>query len=301
MQAMIQWDDLRMLLAAHRSGSLARAGRALGVDATTVGRRIAALERQLETALVVRTRDGLRTTPAGARAARAAASLEEAVAAMERELAGLDARVEGVVRVTSGEAVIVHALSPALPLLRAAHPLLRVELVGTSRSLDLARGEADLAVRLFRPREPGLVTRRVAVLRYGLYAAPSYLARAGTPRGAAELRQHDVIGLDVDLESTPEMRWLSRHVPEESFRIRASTVTAVVAACRAGMGIAAVAERFVERDPNLVRILPGLAPPTREAWLVLHPDLRRTARVVAVSKWIGEALAAPPSTHLELV
>jgi len=291
MHGMIQWDDLRHLRAAHRAGSLAGAARALGVDATTVGRRIAAAERALGARLLVHVREGVRLTPAGLRAARAATAVEDAVSELERELSGADARVEGVVRVTSGDGVIVHALAPALPLLRARYPALRVALLAATRALDLERGEADLAVRLYRPREPGLVARRVGVLRYGLYAAPAYLARAGTPRTAAELARHDLVGFDEPLAATPEMRWLGRHAPEDRCVVTASTIPAVLAACRAGMGIAAVAERFAQDDPGLVRLLPRADLPAREAWLVLHPDLRRTARFAAVSEWIGAALA----------
>jgi DNA-binding transcriptional LysR family regulator len=125
MQAMILWDDLRFLLAL-REGSLAAAARALRVDATTVGRRLAAAERALGTRLFTRTPEGLTPTAAGLRALAAAERTDEAVLALEREVSGGDARAEGTVRITSGDGVLVHALAPALPLLVARHPSLRV-------------------------------------------------------------------------------------------------------------------------------------------------------------------------------
>jgi DNA-binding transcriptional LysR family regulator len=289
MQAMVHWDDMRYLLAAHRDGSLAAAARTLGVDATTVARRIAALERALGARLITRTRSGLRATTAGLGVVTAAARVNEAVEVVEREVAGADTRLEGRVRVTSGEGVLARVLAPALPGLRARHPGLRVELIAASRALDLLHGEADLAVRLFRPREPGLVARRLTSLSYGLFAAPSYLARAGAPRNASELAGHDVLGFDASLEPTPEMRWLARHVPPAAMRFRTSSTVVLLAACEAGAGIAALPERLTA-GLGLARVLPRADLPDREAWLVMHPDLRRTARIVAVSAWIGETL-----------
>ncbi len=291
MQVMIAWDDLRFLLAL-RDGSLAAAARALRVDATTVGRRLAAAERTLGTRLFTRTPDGLRPTAAGLRALAAAEKAREAVLALEREVAGADERVEGTVRITSGDGVLIHALAAALPVLLDRHPSLRVELLATSRPLDLTRGEADVAVRLFRPREPTLVATRAAILRYGLFASRDYLQRAGTPRSLAELARHDVIGFDSSLAATAEMRWIAQHVPPERLRVRGSTIPVVLAACRAGAGIAAVAELFAVQDPGLTRVLPSVALPSREAWIVTHPDLRRSARIVAVTAWITSALAS---------
>jgi DNA-binding transcriptional LysR family regulator len=291
MQAMISWDDLRVLLAAHRGGTLAGAGRLLGVDATTVGRRLSALQDALGARLVERTPDGLALTAAGLRAVAAAEATDDLVTGLARELSGADARVEGTVRLTTGDGLLVHVLAPALPALRARHPALRLELLAATRPLDLARREADVAVRFFRPREPGLVAKRLAPLSYGLYAAPAYLAQKGTPRRAADLAEHDLVGFDAALASTPEMRWLARHAPEDHFVVRASTTPVILAACRAGLGIAAVADIIARGEPGIVRVLPRVAPPEREAWAVLHPDLRASARVNAVLAWLAEVLA----------
>jgi DNA-binding transcriptional LysR family regulator len=294
MQAMFLWDDLRVLLAAHRGRTLAGAGRALGVDATTVGRRLHALEEALGARLVERTPEGLVLTEAGLRAVAVAEKADDLVTGLGREVSGADARTSGVVRLTTGDGLLVHVLAPALPALRARHPGLRLELLASTRPLDLARREADLAVRFFRPREPGLVAKRLAPLSYGLYAAPAYLARAGEPRRAADLGAHDLVGFDASLAATPEMRWFARHAPEDRFVVRASTTPVVLAACRAGLGVAAVAEIIARGEPGIVRILPRAALPEREAWAVLHPDLRGSARVGAVLEWLGETLAGAP-------
>lgn len=294
MQAMIVWDDLRILLALHRGRTLAAAGRALGVDATTVGRRLAALEEALGARLFDRTPEGLEPTEAGRRAAALAERTDEGVTALEREVGGFDARVEGSVRLTTGDGLLAGVLIPALPALLARHPGLRLELLAGTRAYDLTRREADIAVRLFRPREPALVAMRLTPIPYGLYAAPAYLARRGSPARASELAAHDLLGFDASLERTPEMRWLLARAPEARFVVRCSTTPALLAACRAGLGIVACATRIADAEPGIARVLPRAKLPTREAWAVYHPDLRGSARIAAVLEWLAEVLRAPP-------
>ena len=122
-------------------------------------------------------------------------------------------------------------------------------------------------------------------------ARSTVIARAGTPRRASDLAAHDLVGFDASLAGTPEMRWLARHAPDDRFVVRASTTPVLLAACRAGLGVAAVAEIIARGEPGLARILPRVALPEREAWAVLHPDLRGSARINAVLEWLGEVLA----------
>lgn len=292
MQGMIAWDDLRALLAVHRGRSLAAAGRALGIDATTVGRRLGALEQALGARLFERTPEGLSPTEAGRRAVALAERTDEGVTALEREVGGADARVEGPVRLTAGDGLLVNVLVPALPGLLARHPGLRLELFAGTRAYDLARREADVAVRLFRPREPSLIATRLAQVGYGLYAAPAYLGRRGAPARAADLAGHDLLGFDASLDRTPEMRWLRARAGEDRFVLRCSTTPALVAACRAGLGIMACAARIAAAEPGLARVLPRVALPAREVWAVYHPDLRGSARVGAVLDWLAATLRA---------
>jgi DNA-binding transcriptional LysR family regulator len=295
MQGMIPWDDLRVALAVHRGRTLAAAGRMLGVDATTVGRRLTALEGALGARLFDRTPEGFTPTDAGRRAIAIAERTEDGVTDLARAVGGADARIEGTVRLTAGDGMLANVLVPALPVLLARHPGLRLELLAATRAYDLARREADLAVRLFRPREPALVTRRLADLPYGLYASPSYVARRGAPLRVSDLEKHDLLGFDASLERTPEMRWLLDRVPEDRFVARCSTTPVLVAACRAGLGIMACATPIAASEPELVRVLPRAALPAREAWAVYHPDLRSSARVGAVLAWLSETLAAAPA------
>ncbi|HEX7837121.1 MAG TPA: LysR family transcriptional regulator [Kofleriaceae bacterium] len=280
------WDDLRVFLAVHRRGSHGGAARLLGVDPSTIGRRVAALEAALGTRLFDRLPGGVELTAAGATLLSHATRVEEEALAAGRELGGVDARVTGTVRLTASDGMLHYLILPALDTLRRAHPGLLLELRGDPRTLDLARREADIAVRLFRPRGSSLVARRCATMRNGLYASHAYLARRGLPRSAADLRGHDFIGFDASFDNVPTLRWLRQHVPDPRWTVRASTSTPQVLACVEGAGIAIVASFIARREPRLVPVLPSLQPPSRDVWLVVHQDLRRTARVTAVLDWL---------------
>jgi DNA-binding transcriptional LysR family regulator len=216
--------------------------------------------------------------------------MAELVTGLEREVAGADERVEGLVRVTAGEGILVHAVAPAVPELYARYPGLQLEFIGATRTLDLARREADVAVRLSRPRETGLVTRKLGVLEYGLYASLEYLRRKGTPKRLADLASHDFVAFDASLDSVPEMRWLAKHVPPERIVLRASTLPVMLSACVSGVGILAMGRLF-GRAAQLTQVLPSQELPSREAWGVVHPDLRKVARVKVVLDWLAEVLA----------
>ncbi len=291
MQGMHHWDDLRVFLAAHRGRSHAAAARLLGVDATTVGRRLSALESALGARLFDRTREGLSLTREGARVLSMAEHIEERFLGLEREVGGSDVRLEGLLRLTAGEGLMSLVLVPHLLEFREKHPGIDLELRTDSRPLDLARREADVAVRLFRPREEALVVRRLGSLPYGLYASEAYLAHRGHPRTQRELSRHDFVTFDPSLDSVPEMRWLRRHAPGARYAVRTNSTSAILAACASGQGLAAVATAFASANPRLVRVLPGAKLPTREAWSAVHQDLRGNARVRALLSWLVDLFA----------
>lgn len=289
------WDDLRVFLAVQRRSSHGGAARLLGVDPSTIGRRMAALEAALGTRVFDRTPSGVTLTPEGATLLSRAARIEEEALALERELGGADARVTGTVKLTASDGILHYLVLPALEELRRANPGLTLDLRPDTRSLDLARREADIAIRLARPRSTSLIARRCGRLRQGLYASQSYLVRRGMPRSAADLRQHDFVGFDASLDELPQARWLSGMVEEPRWTVRASTTTPQVLACLEGAGLTLLGTFVAAREPRLVPVLPSLHPPDRDVWLVVHQDLRKTARVTAVMEWLRLTLR-----HLEI-
>jgi DNA-binding transcriptional LysR family regulator len=284
----LEWGDLRVFLAVHRAGSHAGAARALGVAATTVGRRLAALEGAAGARLFARTPDGLLPTAAARALLPRAERVEAEVQDAARELTGADARPTGTVRITCGDGFGAYVLGPALPRFLAEHPGLAVEVVPSVRVLDLTRGEADVALRLFRPREKSLVARRVGTERYALYAAPAYLARRGTPRTARELAGHDLVLYDRDLDRMRSQAWFLRLAAGARVAVRASATTTLHAACAAGAGIAVLTRSVVLQDPRFVNVLPRLEAPASEMWLVSHADLRASARVGVALRFLEE-------------
>jgi molybdate transport repressor ModE-like protein len=264
----LDWEDLRVFVALARAGSLSAAARELKVSHATVGRRIAALEETLGRPLFERRVDGYVLTAEGAGVLELAADMEERAQGILRR-AGQEAGLTGTVRLTAPEPFAERFLIPRLAALHRRHPGIILEVVSDPRSLSLARREADLAVRFARPQGGELVTRRLATLASGVYAAPG-----GDTSGW--------IGMDDSLAHLPEAKWLARHVGNERFVLRANTLTGLLAATRAGFGKALLSRWFAEEEGGLVALPPPAPPPVREAWLVVHPDLKEVPRVRVV-------------------
>jgi DNA-binding transcriptional LysR family regulator len=288
---MTSWDDLRVFLALARQRSHAAAARVLRVDATTVGRRVQALEGELGVRLFARTTAGLAVTDAGARLATHAEAVELQVTTAERALSGADARLEGSLLLTSTDGLSSYLVAPRLIAFRRAHPRIRIELRADNRTLDLAKREADVAVRLVRPRQRSLVVRRLGSLPLAVFASEDYLGRAGRPRSVRELAAHDWVGFDATLDRTPMSRWMRRHVPPARWVLRSNTTTVLVAACAAGHGLLLMPRPFARAAPGLLQVLPRTAFPTPDVWAVTHADLYPSARIKAVLAWLAALFA----------
>jgi DNA-binding transcriptional LysR family regulator len=283
---MLEWGDLRIFLAVHRARSHAGAARALRVASTTVGRRLGALERGVGARLFTRTPDGLAPTAAALALLGHAERVEAEVLEAERLLTAADERPTGTVRITCGDGWASYVLCPAIPAFLALHPGLTLEVRATPRALDLTRGEADVALRNFRPRERSLVARRLGPERYGLYASPRYLVRRGTPRTARDLPAHDLVLYERDYDRMATQAWLRKAAGEARVAVRCGNTATLHAACAAGAGLAILTRSYVRGDLRYERVLPQLEPPATELWAVTHQDLRATARVTAVLRWM---------------
>ena len=281
---MPSWDDLRFLLAVHRGGNLASAGARLRVDPTTVGRRIDAFEDTLPSPVFVRRRGGWTLTPLGERVIEAAERAERAWADVWRS-ADQDAEtVRGRVRITTVESIAAHLLAPQLPRLFARHPELEVEVICTPRVLDIARGVADVAIRVGPPSEPDLLARRLARVRERFYTSPAWLASRGL--SAEDVHQLDDVPM---LLTTGRGRSVFNTLGQWRCALEANSVPVVVAATAAGLGVALLPDLLAAKHKDLV-VLPNL--PVHSdvpVWLVTHPDLARVPRVRAVLDFLSEA------------
>jgi DNA-binding transcriptional LysR family regulator len=280
----LEWNDLRYFLAVYRARTLAGAARTLGVEHTTVGRRLATMERALGATLFVRTPGGLLPTESAGQILPLAEQAERAVQGIERVALGEDSRPEGTVRVTTSETFATF-LGRRLGELHAKHPGVTVEVLVGNANLDLTRGEADIAIRIAPTTQPDLVCRKLAVAGWSAYASQSYVAAHGIPSPITNLSQHNVIAFNDSLSKVPGALWLEAHGRAANVVLRSGSIPAAWNAALGGLGIAIVPCFLAEREDTIVRLTPELLG-TRDIFLVVHPDLTRVARVRVVMDFL---------------
>jgi DNA-binding transcriptional LysR family regulator len=289
---MIDWDDLRYLLAIHRSGTLARAASELGINATTVGRRLSTLEERVQARLFDRTPEGYVLTPVGRDLLPRAERMEAEALAAERDVHGRDQRAAGSVRLSATEMLATRFIAPHLSRFREHYPEITLELACTNHVVSLSRREADVALRLARPREENVVTRKLASVPLALYAALRYLDAHGAPRDAdASLRGHSVLLFAASRMFAVENDWLAARLDDAHVALRADSVSSIYSATVAGVGIALLPRAVADRDGRLVRLDTSSAPEPRTIWQAVHTDLQRSARVRAVLAFLAQILA----------
>lgn len=284
----LNWDNIRYFLAAARTQSLSAASRALGGNQPTVGRRIDALEAQLGLRLFQRHSGGLTLTEEGRRLLAAAELMEEGAADVRRASQCNDEALAGTVRISAPEGLGVCVLAPRLPELYRRYPLLDIVLEPASASADLKRGQADVALRLFRPDADDLVSRRLGEMGFGLYASNDYLTQHGMPQSAAELPQHAFVAYGDGLQELQENLWLGELMGRGRCLLRSDNTLARLAALAAGTGIGVMPHLLMAGQPGCMRVLPELEAPGRTLWLVVHGDLRHVARMRATLDFIEE-------------
>jgi DNA-binding transcriptional LysR family regulator len=274
----IGWELYRSFLGVLSEGSLSGAARSLGITQPTVGRHIATLERSLGFALFTRSQSGLLPTEAAQALRTYAEAMSSTAAALQRAAASQGAGVKGTVRLSASEVIGAEVLPPILRDLSKKHPQLTIELVLTNRVQDLLRREAEIAVRMTPPKQGALLAKRVATVTLGLHAHHSYLAERGTPKTAAELERHSLIGFDTE---TPFIRAARKALPmwtREAFALRTDSDLAQLALIRAGSGIGVCQVSIARRDPSLVRVMPKQFGLNLETWVTMHEDLRNSPR-----------------------
>jgi DNA-binding transcriptional LysR family regulator len=277
----LDWDDLRFVLALRRAGSLGAAARLLKVEQSTASRRLTALEAALGAQLVTRTPEGLGLNDAGHLVADLAQSIDGGVEELLRRIGGEDQRPEGLVRLATTESFTPFLMGGLVPL-RQEHPKIQVQLVVNSAALDLVRRDADVALRLFRETNPALVTRKIGVVGWSIYASQAYLDRSGfvLKDGAPDLSLagQAVVGYAGAAGRSPGALWLLEHCRAEDIVLTGESVPSVMNAVQAGIGVSALPCFAVHGNAGLVRLTATVVAET-EAFLVIPPDHSNTVRV----------------------
>jgi DNA-binding transcriptional LysR family regulator len=281
----LNWDDLRYFLRAVEARTMAGAARAMGVERTTVGRRLTALEQALGAPLVLRNQDGLELTPLGQRLVPLAAEVERAVRAVKDAVTSQNVRVR--LAMPSGFPALFMG---ALDRLYKDNPGLSLEILSGSHPVDLARGEADLAIRSGPIDDQELVARRLFESDWSLYASEGYLARHGTPASVDELEGHQVIGFDPSFAGSPQAQWLEPRARKATTVVRGREVVDLLTAAVNGAGIALLPCLFADAEPTLRRLTAEVTA-RRTFSLVYRREARLSPQVQAVMRFVTEVLA----------
>lgn len=286
---MFNWDDVRVFIAVVQAGSFAAAGRRIGMDATTVARRIQRLEVSLKATLVVRGHVGLQLTAAGARLAEAGASVE-AVMKSAGDKGSMDP-LAGIVRVSVAEGFGGHILGPALPDFLERHPGLRLEIDASPGYLSPTTRKVDIAITSSRKESSRLIVKRLSDYELGLYASHDYLKKRGKPKDRADLHKHDFVGCVNDLVYSPQLQFLNAFEPKLRSRLMCSSIKVQIILAESGGGIGAFPHYLVADHLTLTQVLPELEV-KRTYWVAVHKEFYDLARARAVLEWLYELVAA---------
>ncbi len=278
---MFDWNDLKAFLAVARGGSTLAAAKALKINQTTVARRVEALEAELALKLVERGQSGSRLTEAGAALIAEAEAVERACEGFGHQAQALRRGTVGSLRVTINESMANGFLAPALAAFRRLYPDIRVDMLVSDELLDLAKGEADVAIRASGgPADPDLVGRKLTDVAFGVYCGVDYAIEHGFPTTADEVNEHWLIGAEGRLGATPAAAWLTEQAPRAEVHTRSSTLTNLVVAVRSGLGVTPLPLIVADHEPGLLRCF-DLPQFTSSIHMLTRADMREVPRVRA--------------------
>lgn len=289
----MDWDHLRFFAAVAHSGTLAGAARALGVEHTTVARRMQSLEKLLGQTLFVREASGHKLTQAGQELLPIAQQMAQAANSLERlasQSAAHDASVSGLVRVGATEGLGTQLLAPHLARLTLQHTALSVDLLALPRLLHLSRREADIVISLERPKRGTVIVTKLADYHLYLYGERQYLARKPLVAGSEDLRHHQFIHYVDDLLFSKELQLLSQLHKPERWAFRSTSIAAQYEAVKAGAGLAVLPAFLADRDPTLVRVLPDKARFVRTFWMSMPQEFKHVPRVQVVWRFLKDTV-----------
>jgi DNA-binding transcriptional LysR family regulator len=292
----LSWDDLRVVAAIAEAGGLPAAASRLGLDHSTVFRRLGRIETALGLALFERRREGFAATAAGEEIVALARRLDDDVTTVTRRIAGAAPTPSGEVRVTTADSLLVHLMTPLFARFRESCPDVRLDVVIANQSLNLSKRDADVAIRAGDDPPPTLVGRRVARIAWALYGRRDGLgggAAAGGPLHGGDdamAAGRPWVALGDDLAAMKVARFPAETVPPRRVVFRTNSVLALAEAVEAGIGIGHLPCFVGDVRPDLVRLAPPDPQFAADLWLLTHPDLRKAARVRALLDFLAEAI-----------
>lgn len=273
------WNHSRAFLAIAEEGSLSAAARALKQTQPTLGRQLTALETELGLVLFERVGRGLTLTPTGASLAQHVTAMRDAAAQFSLAASGRSDLIEGPIAITASDISSAYLLPPVLTELARIAPKLHVNIIAANDVRDLLRREADIAIRHVRPTEPELIARLIANGSGRLVCTQSYLDRCGTPTDITDLSNHEFIGFGEPQQTIDYLKNLDIHLSLQNFKVHCDNGVVSWEMVRAGMGLAFMDSRVIEKFPGLIHVLPELAPIEYPIWLTTHRELHTSQKI----------------------
>jgi len=280
----INWDNLRYVLMVAEKGSVAAASRELGVNRTTVLRRINTFQDNLNCLIFERSDSGYILTPEAEKMIDSAREVENTLFNMQRQIAARELRLEGELRVTTTDTLIVSVIGPYLASFHRKYPHIVVNIVMTNSILDMNRRDADVAVRPTKSPEGNLVGRRLGDIHFGIYASVDYLKTCDSDN----LNDHNWIGFETELQSTHPGKWLDSNILAEKICLRGDSFVALKVASENGMGLSLLPHYLGDSSAALQKLPISIDELNTGLWLITHPDLVRSARVHAFMDHFSE-------------
>ena len=286
----MNWDGFRYFTAAAEAGSLSAAAILLESNQSTVGRHIDALELDLGAKLFQRSVKGLSLTKEGQAVYEQAQNIQHSIVKIQRVVQSGEETAKGTVRLSLPEGLGQEIIIPALDRFYQQYPNVKLIFNMSATTANLTQGEADVAVRLFRPEEPDLVVKYLSEMKLGLYVSKSYKKNHGLPNQLKDIRKHRVITYGDFLSILPENQWLLNH-SDDALRVLCSdsTVTRFKATI-SGVGISLQPEVLAQTNPDLIRLFKSAKLPAHKVWLVYHKDVRHMSRIKAVVEFLSDCL-----------
>ncbi|MDP9837682.1 DNA-binding transcriptional LysR family regulator [Neorhizobium huautlense] len=283
----MNWDDVRLFLAVARTGQILAASRRLGINHATLGRRITALEADMQVQLLIRRTTGCELTPEGHALYASAERMETEMLAMQAATGSTDAAIAGTVRIGAPDGFGVAVLAPRLGELMQRHSQLKLQLVPVPRSFSLSQREADIAITIERPQQGRLISAKLTDYTLGLYASRDYLKHRTPPQTVDDLRDHARIGYVEDLIFSPSLNFTGEVMRNWDAGFEISSAIGQVHAVRAGAGIAILHDYIARDDESLERILPDISI-RRSYWTTYHESMRDLPRIRTVIAFLRE-------------
>ena len=285
------WNRARAFLVTAEEGSLSAAARALDMTQPTLGRQVTALEEELGVALFERAGRGLELTPTGLDLVEHVRAMGDAANRLSLTASGQSTTIEGNICITATEVMAAFTLPPIIQKLRQQQPGINIEIIASNSTSDLKRREADIALRAFRPTQPDLVAKKIAVVRADLYASPDYLQRIGNPASLAELSDADFLGFDRSDRMMAALNEKGLSLTRRNFPIITENHLVQWELVKQGVAIGIMPEEVGDAEPLVQRVLPEFEPYVGEVWLVAHRELKTSRRVRMVFDFLAAEVA----------